>query len=174
MNRKERMRKQVEGYPTNPTWQMAIDLGMQEDTVRRRANRYGLRKLTPWKNTRKPKDPSIRYRLVLIFAKDYSVEKIADKVGFARSYVRKIIREAGLTPIEEQKPIKTIVQWSKDGQIIARYPTCRAAAKAIGRPHCFSGIYSCVNGKPRFKSAYGYRWTQEIIYPKTISENNID
>lgn len=51
---KAAMKEQVEAYPTRPTREIAGDLGMQEDTVRKRANRYGLRKQTPWKNTRRP------------------------------------------------------------------------------------------------------------------------
>ncbi len=162
---KAAMKEQVEAYPTRPTREIAGDLGMQEDTVRKRANRYGLRKQTPWKNTRRPSEPSIEYRMVLAFAATYTVKSIAEKVGYSADYVRQIIRKAGLTPITEPKPVRNIIQWTLDGRIVARYPTCRAAAKALGG-RCSSGnIWACTKGKVGNKTAYGFRWTEEIINP---------
>lgn len=162
---KAAMKKQVEAYPTRPTREIAKDIGCQEQTVRRRANRYGLRKLTPWKNTRRPSEPPFEYRMVLALADTCTVKSIAEKVGYSADYVRQIIKKAGLTPITEPKPVKNIIQWTLDGQIVARYPSCRAAARAIGG-RCSSGnICSCVKGKTMHKTAYGFRWTEEIINP---------
>lgn len=160
---KAAMKKQVEAYPTRPTREIAKDIGCQEQTVRRRANRYGLRKLTPWKNTRRPSEPPFEYRMVLALADTYTVKSIAEKVGYSADYVRQIIKKAGLTPITEPKPVRNIIQWTLDGQVVARYPSCRAAARAIGGSS--GNIWSCVKGKPMHKTAYGFRWTEEIINP---------
>ena len=166
---KERMRamirKTVESYPTKPTREIASDLGVQEDTVRKRANRLGLHKQTPWKNTRKPKEPTFQHRMVLAFAATSTVESIAEKVGLTAGYVRVLIKRAGLTPITEPKPVRSIIQWTLDGQIVNRYPSCGAAARAIGGSCSSSNIWACTKGKVGNKTAYGFRWTEEIINP---------
>ena len=159
------IRKTVESYPTKPTREIASDLGVQEDTVRKRANRLGLHKQTPWKNTRKPKEPTFQHRMVLAFAATSTVESIADKVGLTAGYVRVLIKRAGLTPITEPKPVRSIIQWTLDGQIVNRYPSCGAAARAIGGSCSSSNIWACTKGKVGNKTAYGFRWTEEIINP---------
>lgn len=52
-----------------------------------------------------------------------------------------------------------IAQYSRDGQLIAQYDTCREALKALGKNYERSGnIGRVIRGKR--KTAYGYVWKQ--------------
>ena len=156
------MKSKSKDYPTRPTREIAAEIGTREDSVRRYANRHGLHKQTPWKNTRRP---CTKQRLILAFANTSTVEAIAEKVGCSIGYTRFIIRNAGLKPIIEKKHKRVILQWSKDGQIVARYPSCLAASKALGKHSGHALIRVCIKNKAGNRTAYGFRWTEEIINP---------
>lgn len=53
---------------------------------------------------------------------------------------------------------RKILQWTKDGDIIAEHDSLTAAAKSLDKTSCGS-ISNALNGKNRQKFAYGYKWT---------------
>ncbi len=155
----------LEQYGTVPTPELAAKMGISEEALRRRANRAGLHKEKGIAHPRLDVERTKTQRLILAFAATYTIESIAKSVGCTTNYVYQVIKRAGLTPITEPKPVRSIIQWTLDGQIVNRYPSCRAAARAIGGSCSSSNIWACTKGKVGNKTAYGFRWTEEIINP---------
>lgn len=58
---------------------------------------------------------------------------------------------------EWKTEFRYVVQCSKDGEVIAKFPSCTAAGRAIGIDR--TGINNCALGKQ--KTAGGYKWFYE-------------
>lgn len=157
--RKGRQRDILAEYSTRPTYEMAAEMGLKEDTLRRRANRIGIHKT---ERTSRPREKTFKERTVLIYANDYSINEISASTGIHRSTVQSILKRNGITP-QPPKPKKTVIQWTLDGKIVTRHPSYGAAAKALGKQYAANNIQACAMGVAGHKSAYGYRWTIEKL-----------
>ena len=61
--------------------------------------------------------------------------------------------------IRENSPSKAVIQLSKDGELIAEYPSTREAERQTGC--CHGNICNCCKGK--YKSCGGYIWKYKKI-----------
>ena len=61
--------------------------------------------------------------------------------------------------IRENSPSKAVIQLSKDGELIAEYPSTREAERQTGC--CHGNICNCCKGK--YKSCGGYIWRYKKI-----------
>ena len=93
--RKGRQRDILAEYSTRPTYEMAAEMGLKEDTLRRRANRIGIHKT---ERTSRPREKTFKERTVLIYANDYSINEISASTGIHRSTVQSILKRNGITP----------------------------------------------------------------------------
>ena len=70
----------------------------------------------------------------------------------------RIVTDAGQIEFDDRNPnekrMKPVVQYDKDGNEIARYPSIAEAERITKIRH----IYECVNNKPSRKTAGGFIW----------------
>ena len=155
--RKGRQRDILAEYSTRPTHEVAAEMGITVDALCKRANRVGVYKT---ECTARPRKKTMKERTVLVFAHDYTISEIADSTGINRETVRAILKRNGITPKAPQ-PKQVVIQWTLDGQFVARHANCSQAAKSLPNNPQPCNIYGCCKGIN--KSAYGYRWTIEKL-----------
>ena len=54
------------------------------------------------------------------------------------------------------KKSKTVLQLRKDGSLVRVWPSVSEVKRQLN--YNVSGIVNCCNGKPRYKTSYGYKW----------------
>lgn len=160
--RKGRQKEILAEYTTRSTREIAAEMGVSIDTLRKRANRVGLYKDADF-SYRREKGLTLNQKTILAFAKTFPIEDIAKKTGFTINYVRAVIKKAELQPITEPKPVRNVIQWTLDGKFVARYHSYKSAAVSLGKKYGATNIQACAIGKEGHKSAYGYRWTVEKL-----------
>ena len=66
---------------------------------------------------------------------------------------------------------KSVVQLSLNNEYINTFSSCKKAGESLGKPS--SSINGCCNHKPKYKTAYGYKWIfeEEYINMKEGSKN---
>ena len=86
------------------------------------------------------------------------------KVGGNWHTIKKILLENGVTEDDIlqrkkqtcNKTAKPVVQLSMDNKYIETFSSSAAAGRSIGKPS--TSISSCCNHKPKYKTAYGFKW----------------
>ena len=82
-------------YSHRPTHELAAEMGLSEDTLRRRANRAGVHKAV---RTVRPREKTPKERNVLAFSSNYTIDEISAGTGIAKPTIRAILRRNGITP----------------------------------------------------------------------------
>ena len=89
-----------------------------------------------------------------------SVSEIEELTGAERHTICKILKSCGINTIDfkQRSAGRAVLQYSTDGQLIARYESLTLAVKAMGRDN-ISNIRNCC--EKTHTSAYNYLWKYE-------------
>ncbi len=87
----------VDDYFTRPHEEIARELGIKTDSLKRRARRIGIHATFPEQRTPRPQ---WNIRLIQCFSSSYTVEQIAQQLGLTKRYVRKVINDNHKEPQE--------------------------------------------------------------------------
>ena len=114
-------------------------------------------------------------QVIKLWAQGLSINQI-NKIGGNRSTIRKILADNGITDeqIDQRRRetcnqnAKPVVQLTQDDLYIATYPSAFQAGKALNKPS--TSISACCNHKPKYRTAYGFKWQFLEEYLKTRKE----
>lgn len=101
-----------------------------------------------------------------------SKKEIIDLTGAAPCTITEIFKELGIYDKDEIKKRETnrksnsVKAYDFNGNFIKEYPSCREAARELGRPDAGSTIGACCKGKR--KSAFGFQWRYTSDMPPGI------
>lgn len=98
-------------------------------------------------------------------------------IGGNRQTIRKVLLENGVTEkdIDKRKRqtcnrnAKPVVQLSLSGEYITTFSSAKVAGESLGKPS--TSICGCCNHKPKYKTAYGYKWLFLEEYNKNGDKN---
>ena len=95
-----------------------------------------------------------------MWAEGKTIEDIEKEIGADRHTICNILKLCGIETIDFKRRSggRAVLQYSIDGQFIARYESLTTAAEAMGRDNV-SNIRSCCNKTST--SAYNYLWKYE-------------
>lgn len=87
-----------------------------------------------------------------------------ESIGGNRHTIRNVLLKHGISEedIKERKRqtcnknAKPVVQLSLNNEYIATFSSAKVAGESLGKPS--TSICSCCNHKPKYKTAYGYKW----------------
>lgn len=87
-----------------------------------------------------------------------------ESIGGNRHTIRNVLLKHGISEedIKERKKqtcnknAKPVVQLSLNNEYIATFSSAKVAGESLGKPS--TSICGCCNHKPKYKTAYGYKW----------------
>lgn len=154
--------------------------GSTTKTIKKVLQQHGVTEVDFKKRTVENQREATSEKVLQAWKSGLNITQIQQTVGGNFNTIKKILLDNNILDIDIKerkkqtcnKTAKSVVQLSLDGKYINTYPSAVAAGKALGHSSG-SSIGACCNHKPKYNTAYNYKWLFLDEYEKEVNKNGI-